>query len=64
MTAGQGGPDVTPVHRSDGYITLMPGERQTVTGTYRTVDLHGAEPSIEVSGWNVPRSEPGLGVCA
>ena len=27
-------------------------------------DLHGAEPSIEVSGWNVPRSEPGLGVCA
>ena len=64
MTAGKGGPDVTPVHWSDGYITLMPGERQTVTATYRTADLHGAAPSVELSGWNVSRSHAVLGACA
>jgi exo-1,4-beta-D-glucosaminidase len=64
LTAGKGGPDVTPVHWSDGYIILMPGEQQTVTGTYRIADLHGAGPSVELSGWNVPRSDPSLGVCA
>ncbi|MGH2596036.1 MAG: glycosyl hydrolase 2 galactose-binding domain-containing protein [Actinomycetota bacterium] len=64
LTAGKNGPDVTPVDWSDGYITLMPGEQRTVSGTYRTADLHGAEPSVELSGWNVPRSDPPLGACA
>jgi exo-1,4-beta-D-glucosaminidase len=64
LTAGKSGPDVTPVHWSDGYITLMPGEQQTVTGTYRAADLHGAEPSVELSGWNVPGTYPALGVCS
>lgn len=64
LTEGMGGPDVTPVHWSDGYITPMPGEQQTVTGTYRIADLHGVEPSVEISGWNVPRSTPALEVCA
>lgn len=63
LTAGPNGIDVTPVTWSDGYVTLMPGEEQTLTASYRTSDLHGAEPSVEVSGWNVPRSRPAVEAC-
>jgi exo-1,4-beta-D-glucosaminidase len=64
LTAGPHGNDVTPVTWSDGYVTLMPGEERTVTASYRTARLHGAVPSVEVSGWNVPTSRPAIEVCA
>ena len=64
LTAGPNGDDVTPVTWSDGYVTLMPGEEQTLTASYRTPDLHGTDPSVEVTGWNVSRSRPAIGVCA
>ena len=64
LTAGPHGHDVTPVTWSDGYVTLMPGEERTLTASYRTADLHGAEPSVDVSGWNVPASRPAIGACA
>jgi len=41
----------------------MPGEERTLTASYRTADLHGAEPSVEVSGWNVPTSRPAIEDC-
>jgi exo-1,4-beta-D-glucosaminidase len=63
LTAGPHGQDVTPVTWSTNYVTLMPGEERTLTATYRTVDLHGAEPSVEISGWNVPDSRPAIGAC-
>ena len=47
LTAGPNGNDVTPVTWSDGYVTLMPGEEQTLTADYRPSDLHGAAPKIE-----------------
>ena len=64
LTAGPHGHDVTPVTWSDGYVTLMPGEERTLTASYRTADLHGAEPSVDVSGWNVPASRPAIEACA
>jgi exo-1,4-beta-D-glucosaminidase len=64
LTAGPNGDDVTPVTWSDGYVTLMPSEEQVLTSIYRVADLHGAEPSVEVSGWNVPRSRPVIDPCA
>lgn len=63
LTAGPNGNDVTPVTWSDGYVTLMPGEEQTLTANYRISDLHGAKPSVEISGWNVPRSRPAIEAC-
>ncbi|HEY2575192.1 MAG TPA: beta galactosidase jelly roll domain-containing protein [Streptosporangiaceae bacterium] len=36
-------------------ITLWPGESQTLTVSYDSVDLDGATPVITVSGWNVPQ---------
>ena len=36
-------------------ITLFPGESQTLTVTYDSVDLNGATPVVTLSGWNVPQ---------
>ncbi len=63
LTAGPDGLDVTPVSWTDGDITLMPGEEQTLTATYAVDDLHGATPTVVVRGWNVPRAEPTLLPC-
>ena len=63
LSAGANDTDVTPVTSSDGYVTLMPGEQQTLTARYRTADLHGEPPSVELSGWNVPRSSPAVATC-
>ena len=63
LSAGANDTDVTPVTWSDGYVTLMPGEQQTLTARYRTADLHGEPPSIELSGWNVPRSSLPIATC-
>jgi hypothetical protein len=63
LIAGPGGRDVTPVMWSDGYITLMPGEGQRLTASYDIADLHGMEPSLQISGWNVPRSTPPVSPC-
>ncbi len=40
---------------SDDDVTLWPGESETLTATYSSVDLNGASPVISVSGWNVPK---------
>ncbi|MEU8473224.1 sugar-binding domain-containing protein [Streptomyces sp. NPDC029006] len=45
---------VLPVRWSDNEVSLWPGERLTLTATYRTGDLHGSVPRVRVSGWNVP----------
>ncbi|GAA2784634.1 glycoside hydrolase family 2 protein [Crossiella cryophila] len=52
---GAGGPEVLPTDWSDNYVTLWPGETLTLTGTYRTADLGGATPSVEINGHNVAK---------
>lgn len=47
------GSDILPVLWDDNYISLLPGESRTVTATMAEQDLHGDEPAVEVSGWNV-----------
>ena len=40
----------------DNDITLFPGESQTLTVTYDSADLQGANTrSSRVSGWNLPK---------
>jgi exo-1,4-beta-D-glucosaminidase len=51
LTDGSGA-DVTPVAWSDNDLTLMPGERRTITARFG-----GSAPAkLVVSGWNVPLS--------
>jgi exo-1,4-beta-D-glucosaminidase len=53
LTQGKGGADVLPIIWDDNYISLLPGEKRTLRATYRLSDLNGANPAVEVTGWNV-----------
>jgi exo-1,4-beta-D-glucosaminidase len=52
---GTGGAEVLPTDWSDNYVTLWPGETLTLTATYRTADLGGANPTVELSGHNLAK---------
>jgi exo-1,4-beta-D-glucosaminidase len=53
LTQGKGGADVLPIIWDDNYISLLPGEKRTLRATYHLSDLNGANPAVEVTGWNV-----------
>jgi len=55
ITRGKGGQEVLPVFWEDNYFELFPGETREVSATYALRDLAGAEPALEVTGWNVNR---------
>jgi exo-1,4-beta-D-glucosaminidase len=45
--------DIVPVFWDDNYFSLLPGEEKLVTVTYDPRNAGGAEPSMEVSGFNI-----------
>jgi hypothetical protein len=47
------GERVLPVYYSDNYVSLLPGERRTISIEAAVKDLDGDEPLIAVDGWNV-----------
>ncbi len=47
--------DIVPEIREDNYFSLLPGEKRTVTATYRAPDLGNQQPIVEIGGWNVNR---------
>jgi len=53
LDKGAKGEEILPVVWQDNYISLLPGEKRTITATYRASELGAAKPSVEVSGWNV-----------
>jgi exo-1,4-beta-D-glucosaminidase len=53
LDKGKGGEEILPVVWQDNYISLLPGEKQEITATYRPSSLGAAKPEVEVSGWNV-----------
>jgi exo-1,4-beta-D-glucosaminidase len=53
LDKGKGGEEILPVLWQDNYISLLPGEKREITATYRSSSLGGAQPEVEVSGWNV-----------
>ncbi len=58
-----GGDDqVLPVVWSDNYVTLWPGQSQTLTVRYRAADLRGATPVVTLGGRNVAGSTVRAGV--
>jgi exo-1,4-beta-D-glucosaminidase len=50
---GAKGEEILPVVWEDNYMSLLPGEKRTVTATYRASELGAAKPYVEVKGWNV-----------
>lgn len=57
LRRGTGGAEVLPAEWTDNYITLFPGETQTIRAEYRASDLGGAQPVVEVSGHNVSKRQ-------
>jgi len=55
ITKGKSGEEVLPILWEDNYFPLMPGEKREVAASYRQADLAGAEPVVEVDGWNVQK---------
>ena len=49
--------DVVPVCWDDNYFSLLPGEERIVSVSYSTAQLHGAQPTITVGGFNVVAAE-------
>jgi exo-1,4-beta-D-glucosaminidase len=53
VNRGTDGPEILPVIWQDNYVSLLPGEKREVTAIYRASELGEAQPTVEVSGWNV-----------
>jgi exo-1,4-beta-D-glucosaminidase len=53
LTRGKHGENVAPVFWNDNYVSLLPGEKRELTANYDVSALGGAEPVVEVDGWNV-----------
>jgi exo-1,4-beta-D-glucosaminidase len=53
VNRGRGGPEVLPVVWEDNYVSLLPGEKREISATYEAAALHGAQPVLEVTGWNL-----------
>jgi exo-1,4-beta-D-glucosaminidase len=54
--AGQamsGDNQVLPISWNDNYVTLWPGQSQTLTARYRASDLRGARPVVSLTGRNL-----------
>jgi len=47
------GDRILPAIYSDNYVTLLPGERQTITTELNQADTRGEKPMIAVGGFNV-----------
>ncbi len=47
---------VVPIFWDENYITLLPGEKRTVSGYCLTDDLDGEKPVVDVGGWNIKRN--------
>ena len=47
------GDRILPAIYSDGYVSLMPGERRSITTELRDADTRGEKPRIVVEGFNV-----------
>jgi hypothetical protein len=46
------GDRILPALYSDNYLTLMPGEKRTITTELAAADTRGEEPRIAVEGFN------------
>jgi len=49
----QSGRAALPIYWDDNCVSLLPGERKTLSATFNPADLQGDEPVVRVDGWNV-----------
>jgi len=49
------GDDVLPAFFDDNFVSLLPGESQTIGVRYRTTDLGNSSAHYELTGWNLQK---------
>lgn len=65
LRRARSGARVLPVFYSDNYVSLLPGERKTLTVEAQASDLGGDAPLLALDGWNVTvRPAPAVGANA
>jgi exo-1,4-beta-D-glucosaminidase len=47
--------EILPSTWDDNYVSLLPGEKRTLTARWKTEDANGVTPKVVVDGWNVVR---------
>ena len=58
VVKNRSGEPVLPVFWEDNYISLLPGERRSVTARFDNSDLGGEVPRFELQGWNQAPAAP------
>ena len=53
VTRDRSGETVLPIFLDDNYISLLPGEKREITGTFADEDLQGERPVLKVRGWKI-----------
>jgi len=53
LTRGRGGAEILPVFWEDNYFSLLPGESREIAARIAASDAGGANPALEIGGWNV-----------
>lgn len=53
LKRGDNGESVVPVFWDDNYVTLLPGEKRTLTVYCHTRDLNGEKTVVKLDGWSV-----------
>lgn len=48
ITAGEGGDEVWPTFWTDNFLTLLPGEEETIVARFAKKDLNGKEPVLAI----------------
>jgi len=56
LVKGKEHTEILPVFWADNYISLLPGEKREVSVSLRKSDLTGAQPELQVDGWNLEPS--------
>lgn len=52
-TMNDKGERVLPVYYDDNYISLMPGDSQTISFEFDRKYLNGGKPAMSIEGWNI-----------
>jgi len=60
VSRGTSGARVLPVFYEDNYISLLPGEKRSVSLAFATADLAGEAPRLTMEGWNIMPAEVNL----
>jgi exo-1,4-beta-D-glucosaminidase len=47
------GNSILPQYWEDNYISLLPGEKRTINGSFNKKDLKEDQPELTISGWNI-----------